>query len=86
MAGACPPVVIRRVALARQEIPKPVPAGGFSCRAMIMGAVALRLPLTPYYPAPAKQAGAFCGGFSKSFAFVSRETSIPAPPLEQRFT
>lgn len=44
-----------------------------------MNAVALRLPLTPYYPAPAKQAGAFCGGFSKSFAFVSRETSIPAP-------
>ncbi len=44
-----------------------------------MDAVALRLPLTPYYPAPAKQVGAFCGGFSKSFAFVSRETSIPAP-------
>lgn len=74
-----PPVVIRRVALARQEIPKPIPAGGFSCQAMIMDAVALRLPLTPYYPAPAKQAGAFCGGFPKSFAFVSRETSIPAP-------
>lgn len=74
-----PPVVIRRVALARQEIPKPVPAGGFSCQAMIMNAVALRLPLTPYYPAPAKQAGAFCGCFSKSFAFVSRETPIPAP-------
>lgn len=51
-----------------------------------MDAVALRLPLTPYYPAPAKQVGAFCGGFSKSFAFVSRETSIPAPLLEQRFT
>lgn len=74
-----PPVVIRRVALARQEIPKPVPAGGFSCQAMIMDAVALRLPLTPYYPAPAKQAGAFCGGFSKLFAFVSRETSMPTP-------
>lgn len=50
-----------------------------------MNAVALRLPLTPYYPAPAKQAGAFCGGFSKSFAFVSRETSIPAPPFGATF-
>lgn len=85
MAGACP-----RCHLARCLSPTGDSEAGSRGRILLSGydngCVALRLPLTPYYPAPAKQAGAFCGGFSKSFAFVSRETSIPAPPLEQRFT
>lgn len=63
MAGACPPVVIRRVALARQEIPKLVPTGGFFCQAMIMDAIALRLPPDAILPSP-RQTG---GGFLRQF-------------------
>lgn len=65
-----------------------------------MDAVALRLPLTPYYPAPAKQAGAFAAVFPNHLhlfhvkrlypppfgATFHVKRLCPPPPLEQRFT
>lgn len=44
-----------------------------------MDAVALRLPLTPYYPAPAKQAGAFAAVFPNHLHLFHVKRLYPPP-------